>query len=89
MIEQGKGVIMMLSSSAARESGLEMVGLSLALRVARVLHQEPRRRGRQTRRPGGVAAAELHAGDLTGACGSGIGAMTGAVVNLTCGAILD
>ena len=120
MIEQRRGVIMMLSSSTARESGFER-RLQPRLRVDRVLHQEPRRRGRQIRRPGGVAAAELHAGDLIGAGGSGIGrpagldrtalgrlprlaevadtaafiasdhagAMTGAVVNLTCGAIVD
>jgi hypothetical protein len=76
MIEQGKGVIMMLSSSAARESGFEMGGFSLACASIECF---PRSLAgdRQTRCPGGVAAAEFHAGDLAGAGGSGIGRPTG------------
>lgn len=122
MIGQGHGVIMMLSSSAARESGYEMGGFSLACAAiecfTRSLAGEVGRHGVRvvSLRPNftpethpdvvDLAAAEMQqliAGTALGRlpalsevadtaaflASDGAGAMTGAVVNLTCGAIVD
>lgn len=87
-VDQVAGVIVLLSSSAARESGYEMGGFSLACAaiecLGRALAGEVGRHGvRVVDRLAEVAdTAAFVVSDHAGA-------MTGAVVNLTCGAIVD
>ena len=119
MTAQGSGVIVMLSSTAARESGPLMGGFSLACAaiecLTRTLAGEVGRQGVRVialrpnftpaTAPGlldsdvqfladGTALGRLprlaEVGDTAAFVASaGAGAMTGAVVNLTCGAIVD
>lgn len=122
MIAQGSGVIVLLSSSAARESGYKMGGFSLACAaiecLGRSLAGEVGRQGVRVvvLRPNftpethpeiaesnpealqplvdGTALGRLprlaEVADTAAFVASGqAGAMTGAVVNLTCGAIVD
>ncbi|GAA1598758.1 SDR family oxidoreductase [Kribbella sancticallisti] len=121
MIEQGRGVILMLSASSARESGFEMGGFSLACAsiecLTRTLAGEVGRYGVRvvalrpnftpethpewnlgddTLKPliAGTALGRLPklsevAGTAAFVASDHAGAMTGAVVNLTCGAIVD
>ncbi|MPZ86573.1 MAG: SDR family oxidoreductase [Nitriliruptorales bacterium] len=122
MTAQGSGVIVMLSSSAARESGFEMGGFSLACAaiecLTRSLAGEVGRHGVRVvaLRPNLIpethpeiseshpqAVQALAEGTALGrlsrlaevadtaafVASDHAGAMTGAVVNLTCGAIVD
>ncbi|CAN5341338.1 SDR family oxidoreductase [soil metagenome] len=121
MTAQGSGVIVLLSSSAARESGYQMGGFSLACAAiecfARTLAGEVGRHGVRvvTLRPNftpdshpesladpdalrplidGTALGRLPrlaevAATAAFVASDHAGAMTGAVVNLTCGAIMD
>lgn len=119
MTVQGSGVILVLSSSAARESGFEMGGFSLACAAmecfTRTLAGEVGRHGVRVvaLRPNftpethpGIPAEDLQpvvegtalgrlprlaevAGTAAFVASDRAGAMTGAVVNLTCGAIVD
>jgi NAD(P)-dependent dehydrogenase (short-subunit alcohol dehydrogenase family) len=122
MTAQGSGVIVLLSSSAARESGYEMGGFSLACAaiecLGRALAGEVGRQGVRVvvLRPNftpethpGIAESHPEAlrtlidGTALGrlprlaevadtaafVASDHAGAMTGAVVNLTCGAIVD
>lgn len=123
MTVQGSGVILMLSSSAARESGPQMGGFSVACAAiecfGRTLAGEVGRDGVRvvTLRPNftpetapevpvdelladlqplidGTALGRLPrlaevADTAAFAASDGAGAMTGAVLNLTCGAITD
>ena len=119
MIEQGSGVILTLSSSAARESGPLMGGFSLACAavecLTRTLAAEVGRHGvrvvaiRPNFTPDTMRGADpapfqdLVDGTALGrlprlaevadtavfAASDGAGAITGAVLNLTCGAIAD
>ena len=119
MTHQGSGAIVLLSSSAARESGPLMGGFSLACAaiecLARALAGEVGRDGVRVvaLRPNftpettpevdladvqylvdGTALGRLPrlaevADAAAFAASDGAGAMTGAVVNLTCGAIVD
>jgi 3-oxoacyl-[acyl-carrier protein] reductase len=120
MTAQGSGVIVMLSSSAARESRHRMGGFNLACAaieaLTRSLAGEVGRQGVRVvcLRPNftpETARGQLSDGDLepllddtlldrlpllaevgrsaTFLASDGAGAMTGAVLNLTCGAIVD
>lgn len=122
MIAQRRGVIMMLSSSAARESGLEMGGFSLACAAiecftrslageigrhgVRVVSLRPDFTPETASEPIDLTTSEMQAFIARTALGrlpalsevaetaafvasDYAGAMTGAVVNLTCGAIVD
>jgi 3-oxoacyl-[acyl-carrier protein] reductase len=122
MIEQGRGVILMLSASSARESGFEMGGFSLACAsiecLTRALAGEIGRYGVRVvaLRPNftpethpewvnleddslkplidGTALGRLPrlaevAGTAAFVASDFADAMTGAVVNLSCGAIVD
>ena len=122
MIAQGRGVILMLSATSARESGFEMGGFSLACAsiecLTRTLAGEVGRYGVRVvaLRPNftpethpewvnleddslkplidGTALGRLPrlaevAGTAAFVASDHAGAMTGAVVNLSCGAIVD
>lgn len=119
MTAQGSGVIVMLSSSAARESGPRMGGFSLACAaiecLTRTLAGEVGRQGVRVvcLRPNftpetvpGLALSDVQylidgtalgrlprlaevADTAAFVASDRAGAMTGAVVNLTCGAIVD
>lgn len=122
MIDQQHGVIMMLSSSAAKESGFEMGGFSLACAAVecftrslagevgphgvRVVTLRPNFTPETSPEPIDLTAPEMQA-LITGTAlrrlptlaevsetaafvaSDHAGAMTAAVVNLTCGAIVD